>query len=86
MVVNSVLISPSILQIFEGSFLVVFGVKSMKEWINVILALAKVFDMWSTIFLAWEDGRILDGTKSLPHNPTPIKNFALFPFVQLSES
>jgi hypothetical protein len=75
--VNSVLISSSILQIFEGSFLVVFGVKSMKEWINVILTLAKVFDMWSTIFLAWEDGRILDGTKFLPHNFAPIEIFAL---------
>lgn len=86
MLVNSVLISPSILQIFERSFLAIFGVMSMKEWINIILALAGVFDLWSTMFHAWEDGRILDGTRSLPHNHVHVGKSTLFPFIGLNES
>jgi hypothetical protein len=83
--VNSVLISPSILQIFEGSFLAIFGVKFMKEWINIILASIGVFDLWLTILRAWEDGRILDGTRSLPHNPIHVGKSTLSPLVGLSE-
>jgi len=38
----------------------------MKEGIIIILASNRVFDLWSIVFLAWEEGRILDGTRSLP--------------------
>jgi hypothetical protein len=74
------------MQIFEGSFLVVFRVKSMKEGINILLASNQVFDLWSIVFLAWEEGIILDGTNFLPSNFPPIRKFALFPLVKLSES
>jgi hypothetical protein len=58
----------------------------MKEDINILLASNQVFNLWSTIFLAWEEGRILDGSGSLPSNPIPLGKFALSPLVRLSES
>jgi len=74
------------MQIFESSFLVVFKMKSMKEGINIHLASNGVFDLWSIVLLAWEEGRILDGIHFLPSNLSPIRKFALFPLVKLSES
>jgi hypothetical protein len=58
----------------------------MKEWISIILASVEVFVLWSTILHAWEDGRILDGTRSLPQNPALVGKSTLFPLVKLSES
>jgi hypothetical protein len=54
----------------------------MKEWINIILASVRVFDLWSIVLCAWEDGRILDGTRSLPHNLVLVGKFVLFPLVR----
>jgi hypothetical protein len=42
--------------------------------------------MWSTILLAWEEGKILDGIRSLPHNLAFVGKSALSPLVGLSES
>ncbi len=58
----------------------------MKEGINILLALNQVFDLWSIVLLAWEEGRILDGIDFLPSNLPPIKKFTLFPLVELDDS
>ncbi len=58
----------------------------MKEGINIHLASNGVFDLWSIVLLAWEEGRILDGIVFLPSNLSPIRKFVLFPFIKLSES
>jgi hypothetical protein len=58
----------------------------MKEGIKKKLALIRVFDVWSIILLAWEEGKILDGIDSLPSNLPPIGKFMLFLLVRLSES
>jgi len=42
----------------------------MKEGINILLVSNQVFDLWSIIFLAWEEGRILDGIDSLCRSPS----------------
>jgi hypothetical protein len=38
-----------------------------------------------TILLAWEEGKTLDGIRSLPHNLAFVENFALSPLVGLNE-
>jgi len=58
----------------------------MKEGINILLVSNQVFDLWSIIFLAWEEGRILDGIDFLPLNLPPMRKFVLFLLVKLSES
>jgi hypothetical protein len=58
----------------------------MKEDISILLASNQVFNLWSTILLAWEEGRILGGTCSSPSNPIPIGKSALSPLIGLSES
>ncbi len=57
----------------------VFGMKSMKERINIILALEKVFwPIWYIGMLAWDNGRVLDGTTSLPMNHVHVGKLTLF--------
>jgi hypothetical protein len=73
------------LQVFEGLLLVVFGMKSMKERINIILAFDKMFDLWYVILLAWEDEQVLDGIGLMPMNPTPFGKSMLSPFERLNE-
>jgi hypothetical protein len=53
----------------------------MKEGISILLASNKVFDLWSTILLAWEERRILDGIGSLPLNHAPIGTYVLSPLI-----
>jgi hypothetical protein len=47
---------------FEGSLPIIFGVKSIKEGINVIMLIDKMFALWNSILLEWEERRLLDGT------------------------
>ncbi len=74
------------MQLFEGSFLVVFEMKLMKEGINILLASNQIFDLWSIFLLAWEERRILDDIDFLPLNLPLVRKSVLFSLVRLSES
>ncbi len=50
----------------------------MKERINIILALEGFWPIRYIVMFAWDDGRVLDGTTSLPVNHVHVGKSTLF--------
>jgi hypothetical protein len=47
---------------FEGSLPIIFGFKSIKEEISILMLINKMFALWNSVLLGWEERRLLDGT------------------------
>ncbi len=63
-----------------------FGVKSIKECLNILLLLDETYALWEKMLIKWGNGNILDGTSRLPIGKVvPIGKSAFSCLVNLCE-
>jgi len=75
-----------LLQNFESSLETMFSIKSVKEGITIIMASYGVYELWSKVFLSWEEKLLLDGiSKVLTKPPLVIRKSTLACFIGLTD-